>query len=201
MGKVTIKMFVLFLVLGIGLSACSASREQEVENDISSFRTWVNEQAASLENKTEDDWKQAKEDFKIRTADLDQREDQFSAEVKEEYKQIKSDFSDLDEKRIQIRRDAQATAWDTKLLGKYADWSTITTGNVKDVYINFMENVRSMRSMWTNEDWEMAKEVLNRLNDRKEIVDDELSTEDEVKIKALQMEFRTLETANDVGGK
>jgi hypothetical protein len=201
MGKVTIKMFVLFLVLGIGLSACSASREQEVENDISSFRTWVNEQAASLENKTEEDWKQAKEDFKIRTADLDQREDQFSAEVKEEYKQIKSDFSDLDEKRIQIRRDAQATAWDTKLLGKYADWSTITTGNVKDVYINFMENVRSMRSMWTNEDWEMAKEVLNRLNDRKEIVDDELSTEDEVKIKALQMEFRTLETANDVGGK
>lgn len=193
-------MLKLLLVLTIGFSACTASREQEVENDISSFRTWVNDQSANIADRTEDDWKQAKEDFRIRTAELDQREDQLSAEVREEYQQLKNDFQNLDEEREKRMLDANGAEWEAKLLGGYADKATITKENVKDVYIQLLENVRSMRSTWTDEDWEMAKMVLNRLNDRKEEVDDDLPTEDEVKIKALQMEFRTLETANDVGG-
>ncbi|WP_161891092.1 hypothetical protein [Pontibacter russatus] len=44
----------------------------------------------------------------------------------------------------------------------------------------------------------MAKMVLERLNKRKDAISADIDTDSEVKIKALQMEFLTLETAADI---
>lgn len=188
----------LLLLLTISFSACTASREQEVEDELADFRTWVNDQSANIADRTEEDWEQAKLDFQTRTAELDLKEDEFSEEVRQEYNQLKADFQDLDEEREKRMREANMAEWNSKLLGSYADMSTITSQNIREVYIQFLENVRNMRSTWTDEDWEMAKMVMTSLNEKKEAVDDDLSTEDEVKIKALQMEFHTLETSGDV---
>jgi chromosome segregation ATPase len=183
----------------VGLSSCTASREREIDDEISDFRSWVNDQSATVADRTEQDWKQAKEDFKMRTQELDKRQDNFSAELKQEYKQLKDDFKSLDEERAKRRRSVKLAEWEVNLLGRYADKSTITRENVKQVYEHFMENVRTREGNWINEDWEMAKMVLEKLNERKEEIDESISTEDEVSIKALQMEFKTLETANDAG--
>lgn len=193
-------LMALLLVFTIGISSCTTMREREVEDEISEFRNWINDQSARIADRTEEDWKQSKEDFRVRTQELDLRQNKFSAELREEYQQLKEDFNNLDKEREKRRREAMVAEWDAKLLGSYADKTTISKENVREAYILFLENVRSMHGNWSNEDWEMAKWVMNRLDERKEEVDDELPTDDEVKIKALQMEFRTLETTNDVRG-
>lgn len=192
-------LLTLLCLLSWGLSSCTVSRDREVEDEISDFRSWVNDQAATIADRTEQDWKRAKEDFRVRTQELDQRQDNFSAELKQDYQQLKEDFNNLEEERAKRRKALKLAEWEANLLGSYADRTTITGENLKQVYVQFMENVRSRENNWTDEDWEMAKMVLERLNERKEEVDDNISTEDEVSIKALQMEFRTLETANDTG--
>ncbi|MFD2247668.1 DUF6565 domain-containing protein [Pontibacter ruber] len=192
-------LFGLFLLMNFVLISCSASREQEVEGDLNEFRSWVNTQTANIADRTEEDWQRTKDDFKYRTQELDEKQEKFSDDAKEEYKQLKQRFNEADEERARTREQRTALEnWKKELLGAYADTSTITAANVREVYILFMENVRSKHKNWSSQDWDMADMVFDELGKRKEQVDDELPGDDEVKIKALQMEYRTLETAGDV---
>lgn len=181
--------------------SCTATREQEVEGEVNEFRSWVNMQTSRLSERTEEDWKQTKEEFRQRTAELDQKQDKLSDRLKADYQQIKEDFQERERERDQMaERRTQSMEWERELLGTYADAASVNAGNIRQAYITFLENVRSKRSNWDNEDWEMAKLVLEELNKRKDAVEGDISTEDEVKIKALQMEFTALETGDDLGG-
>lgn len=179
--------------------SCTTAREQEVEGDLNQFRSWVNAQANMLADQTEDDWERAKEDFVRRTRDLDRNQQNFTADVRQEYQQLKDEFNSLDEKhRLAMERKERVAQWERDLLGPYADQNAVSASNVRRAYITFLENVRTKSSNWTNEDWEMAKLVRDNLDTRKAQIDNDLPTEDEVKIKALQMEFTTLETGHDI---
>ncbi|HEY4651725.1 MAG TPA: hypothetical protein VIG72_09930 [Pontibacter sp.] len=197
----TITCLLSILLMVMLLPACSTSREAEVEDDLSGFRHWVTQTTSNIAGRTEADWKRAKADFQARTAELDAKQGHFSDELKQDYEQLKAEFRKADETYERDQRAAKLAEWEQRLLGTYTDKTTITQQNVRDAYITLLENVRNQHSTWTNEDWEMAKMVMESLNARKDEVDDGLPTDDEVKIKALQMEFRTLETANDVSGK
>lgn len=192
-------MLTLFISLLV-ISSCTTTREQEIEDELGEFRTWVSQQTSQLADRTEEDWKQSKEDFRMRTQELDQKEDEFSEELKAEYQQLKQEFTKADESYEGVRMEARKSEWERNLLGRWADMATINAQNVREAYITFMENVRAKKENWTNADWDMAKLVMQELNDRKSEIEGNIDTETEVKIKALQMEFRTLETAADVTG-
>ncbi|WP_162426929.1 hypothetical protein [Pontibacter pudoricolor] len=200
MKRITLYLFGLLFIASTVLSSCSASKEAEVEDELGDFRNWVSQTTSNVADRTEEDWKRAKADFATRTQELDVKQEGFSDELKQDYQKLKEDFNKADKEYETTRRAARLAEWEQKLLGTYADKATITQGNVRQVYITFLENVRKQHGSWTNQDWEMVKMVLNSLNERKDEVDEGLNTDDEVKIKALQMEFRTLETAGDLGG-
>lgn len=193
--------FLLLVLLSYGFSGCTATREQEAEGDLNEFRSWVNTQTNNVAERTEEDWQRTKADFQRRTAELDQKQNKFSDKLKADYEELKAEFRKRDEERGRVaERRSELSKWEKDLLGTYADMATINAENVHQAYVTFMDNVRSRREVWDNEDWEMAKMVLEELNDRKDEINDEITTEDEVKIKALQMEFTALETGNDADG-
>ncbi len=191
--------FIVMLFM-LSWSSCSATRETEVEDELSAFRTWVSRETSQLASRTEEDWQRAKQDFKVRTNELDQKQDHFSAELKEEYKQLKQEFNNADESYANARSEARLAEMEQKLLGNWTDLSLVNETNVRAAYITFMENVRAHKTNWSNQDWDMAKMVLQKLNDRKSEITADIDTDSEVKIKALQMEFHTLETAADISG-
>lgn len=183
------------LVAGILISSCSATREQSVEDELTDFRAWVNEQTSDLTNRTKEDWQQAKQDFRTRTAELDQQQDNFSDELKEEYKQLKQVFTDADDAYERSLRDKRMNEWERNLLERWADMTTINENSVGEAYATFLENVRLKKDGWNENDWEMANMVFEELNERKEEIAGNIQTETEVRIKALQMEFQTLQNA------
>ncbi|MCC9167281.1 hypothetical protein [Pontibacter harenae] len=191
----------LLILVGVVFSACSTTREadNEVKDELTDFRSWMNTQSGQLADRTKEDWKQAKQDFQQRTSELDSKQDNFTDELKQEYQQLKQEFRDMDERHAKMVEANSQSAWEKNLLGRYADFDSILQENVRDAYVVFIENVRQQRGTWDNDDWKMAKKVMEKLNSRKDEVNDGLATEDEIKIKALQMEFRTLENAADVG--
>ena len=188
------------LLLVLSVAACSSAKEAEMEteDELADFRSWVRNATSNVADRTEEDWKRAKDDFKMRTDELDQMQSNFRTEVQQEYEQLKQEFNDADARYMESRQQGNLVEWQTALLGNYSDLSTINNTNVREAYISFMENVRQNKGTWTDADWEMAKMVLESLNDRKSQLKD-IPTDIEVKIKALQMEFTTLETAADVG--
>lgn len=200
MKQASVKLCGIVFFLFAILSSCTATREQEVEGEVNEFRSWVNTQTSRLAERTEEDWKQTKEEFRQRTEELDRKQDKFSEKVKADYQQIKEDFKEREQEREMLaERKARTAEWERDLLGQYAERSAVNAGNVRQAYLTFMENVRARRGNWDDEDWEMAKLVMEELNQRKDALDD-LPDDDEVKIKALQMEFIALETGEDLGG-
>ncbi|WP_114781530.1 hypothetical protein [Botryobacter ruber] len=185
-------LLVLVLTAGFLFTSCSVSREQEVEHDFNNFREWVDTKATQLGNLTEEDWKKAKEDFQVRTRALDRRQDQFTDRIKEEYKQLKNRFGELDAEYNEQRAVAN---WRRELLGEYANLSKINSANVVAAYTRFMESVRERHKDWSEQVWDLTDEVFEQLNTRKEALNGAVATEDDVKIKALQMEYSTLEAA------
>lgn len=199
MKKGFIRAFMISLLVSlISLGSCTTTRETEVEDELSEFRNWVSRETSQLASRTEEDWEQAKQDFEARTQELDQKQEQFSEELQEEYQQLKQEFIEADESYASVRQEALMAEWGGKLLGQWADMDTLNAANIREAYITFMENVRAQKSQWTDADWAMAKMVLEQLNKRKEEISADIDTDSEVKIKALQMEFLTLETAADI---
>ncbi|TPE43236.1 hypothetical protein [Pontibacter mangrovi] len=180
------------------LASCSATKEQQVEDELADFRNWVSNATANVADRTEEDWERARADFKTRTQELDQKSENFSEELKQDYKNLKAEFQNADE---EYRRANEAPAlgeWEGNLLGNWANYDSINEENVREAYITLLENVRQQRGTWDDQDWEMAKQVMEKLNTRKNELDaSKIPTDTEVKIKALQMEFHTLETAAD----
>ncbi len=187
----------LFLTV---LGGCSTTKEVEndVQNELGDFGDWVNNTTANVADRTAEDWQQAKEDFKKRTQELDQKQNSFSDDVKQQYQDLKQKFTEADEMYQRSHMEAERAEWQRRLLGRWADQASINESNVQEAYTTFMENVRALHDNWTDQDWEMAKMVLNTLNERRKTITGDVPTDTEVKIKALQMEFNTLETAADI---
>ncbi|RDV16468.1 hypothetical protein DXT99_04510 [Pontibacter diazotrophicus] len=198
--EITIYSILMLFISVVAISSCTITREQEIEDELGEFRTWLSQETSQLASRTEEDWERTKQDFRMRTQELDQKEDEFTEELRAEYQQLKQEFSEAEESYVGVRSEARKAEWERNLLGSWADMSTIDATNIRDVYITFMENVREQRENWTDADWEMAKLVMEELNERKSEIDANIDTETEVKIKALQMEFHALETAADVTG-
>ncbi|MBX0331680.1 hypothetical protein K3G39_00360 [Pontibacter sp. HSC-14F20] len=187
--------FILFVSLL--LSACTATREQEIEGDVNEFRSWVNAQTNKLEERTEEDWQRTKEDFKQRTEELDRKQERFSDKLRADYQQIKADFEAREKERDNLAsNEAELTKWERNLLGQYANGTALSAANVEQAYQNFMSNVRARHKNWDQQGWEMASAVLEELNQRKEAFD-ELPDETEVRIKTLQMEFAALKESEE----
>lgn len=189
--KTRLTVIALFILLAF--SACTATREQEIEGDVNEFRSWVNTQTNKLEERTEDDWKRTKQDFRRRTEELDRKQDRFSERVRADYQQIKEDFKKREQERDSMAdKQSRLAKWEGDLLGQYANGASMNAANVEEAYKNFMSNVRARYKTWNQNDWEMANLVLEELNQRKTAFDD-LSDETEVRIKAMQMEFVTMQ--------
>lgn len=97
-----------------------------------------------------------------------------------------------------VQEDETAQLWQKELLGTYADVNSLTAANLREAYITLLVNVREKKGSWSDQDWNKAKAVINKLDARKSSMEKELGTDDKAKIKLLQAELRTLETAGDI---
>lgn len=188
-------VFFLFFIL----SSCTASREREEEGDLNEFRSWIDTQTSRLEERTEEDWQKTKVDFKRRTDELDRKQERFTEQLKADYQRLKEDFKEREKERDKLsERRTQLAKWEQELLGAYAEPSSVNLKNIRMAYATLVENVRSRHENWDQEDWDMANLVLKDLNKRKEALG-ELPDEEEVQIKALQMEISAMETGDETG--
>ncbi|TXK44884.1 hypothetical protein FVR03_13080 [Pontibacter qinzhouensis] len=173
------------------LAACSLTREQRLQRDYDEFKTWVSDQLRQSENQTEENWRQTRAAYTARTTSLDQQLQQLTNERKNEYSDLKKQFGELDERYTQVILKGK---WRHDLLEDAHNTSSITSESLWQAYATFMSNVRLRCTKWESEDWRMAHEVYKDLAKRQDEVAAEVTTEDQIRIKALQMEYHALKS-------
>ncbi|WP_181305883.1 DUF6565 domain-containing protein [Rufibacter sp. XAAS-G3-1] len=171
------------------------------EQDLAELREWMKDKTDSTKN-PDTRWPQVKEEFKEKTAQLDSRMDSLSAKSKEEYKELRREYLNWEarnQQRVEMPLSPETLQrFEEELFGSAnALDATFTAPQMREAYTQFLQNVRARRTTWTAADWDYVDELYSRLNQKKNLVEDQISAKDKLRIKALQAEFLALEAQKD----
>ena len=182
-------------------TAVVVQRGKTAEQQLDEFRGWLNRQADKGDTAIERNWPKVKEELRQRNAQLEQNFDSLSEKSKQEYKDLKARYERWEarqERRQQQPLDpSKLNNLKSKLLREYSNIEKITAGNIREAYLTFMGTVRAQRRNWTQDDWDYVDFVYSQLNERRGQIEGQISTGDNLKIRALQAEYLTLEGAAD----
>jgi hypothetical protein len=212
------KLTFFMMVLGASLfMGCNAQREaatqNQVEQDLAEFRTWASTKFDRAEAATEDERAALKQEFNELTARVDRGIDNLTDEAKEEYNELKASYNEWEAEQERMASQSpdqnqqmdtaldpdRQKEWTSQLMGSsFEDISAVSAEQLDEAYVAFMENVRNKRSNWSDSEWAYAESVLNSLKERKDQLGASLSTEDRVKVEALEAEFGALRIGQNV---
>lgn len=171
------------------------------QDRLEELRGWMNEKADQGDTAIRADWPQVREKLRARNAQIERGFDSLSTESKEEYRRLKGRYSQWEERqerRQQTPLDPQkVTQWEKELLREFSSPGSITTQNVREVYLTFIGVVRAKRQNWSDGDWDYVDHVYSQLNQRRRELEGSISSGDKLKIRALQAEYLTLEGTAD----
>ncbi|SIR24629.1 hypothetical protein [Pontibacter lucknowensis] len=172
-----------------------------VGDRLESLRGWMNEKVERGDTAIQREMPEIKEDFRRRTAEIEQNLDSLSADSKAEYARLKERYErweNRQERRLNTPLDrSELDQWEEQLLREFNNIENIAPQDMREAYLTFMGVVRAKRRNWTQHDWDYVDNVYGQLNQRRRQVENQISNSDKLKIRALQAEYLTLEGAAD----
>ena len=95
----------------------------------------------------------------------------------------------------------QQIAMENKLLGPYSGQiNALTPQDLPAAYAHLVSTARAQRTTWTDRDWDYARAVYRRLNDQVKQIRMDMPARDEVRVRARQAEFVSLQAGRAVKG-
>jgi hypothetical protein len=95
----------------------------------------------------------------------------------------------------------QQLAMEAKLMGPYnGQINALTPQDLPAAYGQLVRETRSQRATWTDRDWDYARALYQRLNDQLKQVRMDMPARDEVRVRARQAEFVSLQAGHAVNG-
>ena len=95
----------------------------------------------------------------------------------------------------------QQIAMESKLMGPYSGQiNALTPQDLPAAYGQLVRETRAQRATWTDRDWDYARAVYQRLNDQVKQVRMDMPARDEVRVRARQAEFISLQASHAAQG-
>ncbi|GAB3582491.1 hypothetical protein [Hymenobacter daeguensis] len=95
----------------------------------------------------------------------------------------------------------QELAMEARLMGPYnGQINSLTPQDLPAAYGQLVRETRTQRATWTDRDWDYARAVYQRLNDQLKQVRLDMPARDEVRVRARQAEFVSLQAGRAVKG-
>ena len=206
-----------FIVLS-GLMACNNATNDVAKQDAVSLSQYVDSVAALPPVYTQEYWTVIDNAYQVRAMKAEQTiatleaADKARAEAaKEKYEALKADYT----AKIKVLNDAAlnpvvSTDYRTTLrsnlfgegkIGKDMKFEFVTAANIHDVYKNFVDKVADNKNKYTREDWDEIKVLYEALDTRKNVVEKDLATRDNLKIATLKVRLTSIIATHRGGTK
>ena len=201
---ITLKKYLLAALFTGTILGAQAQTKSQLEQDLTDFRVWMRKKSAQADSVTRAEWPVIKQEFKTLTSGLDKNSEKLSKESKEEYRQLKSNYTELEERnetRTAVTLDGrELDRWELAMAGT-TRIASIKPANLRDAFIRMTDYTRANRRNWSLKDWEYAEFVFGELNARKTELLEYLNNSDKIKIAALQVEMTTLQKSREAEEK
>ncbi len=129
-----------------------------------------------------------------------------NAELQKRYDKLESDYTALQFKYEADHNKVEQGALRNRLfgegvVGKDLRFGFVNSGNAKSVYEKFVNGVADNKDAYTREDWDEIKVLYEALDNRKNAIETEMSTSDNLAIARMKIRFASIKSWNRPGTK
>lgn len=204
---IAVTLLVLVAVLFIGCD----NTQKELQSEVDEFNSWMEEKQNDVEKAADDSWEEMKEswekveqEYDATIAELNARSEEMSEETREEYQEIKNEFNQWqNEMRADIRRQEGISKVEVVLMVEDTDdeLDQVTADNIVEKYRSFVDTVEEYKDDYTVKEWAIVESYWEMLNNRKNEVEDDITTGENAEIAQLKLEYAGIKTIYKTGAK
>lgn len=203
---------IIFMLAGavvIATSACTDSERETATKDVDRLTVYVDSVENATPVYTTANWTEIENGYQERVSMADKSIDKLDADGKAKAEASKAKYAALKadyEAKIKASQAADTSnnyrlALRNRLFGEGkigADmkFDYVTAGNLLSVYENFVNTVEKNKDEFTREDWDEIKVLYEALDSRKNEVEKDLATGDNLKIAGLKIKFAAIKSVH-----
>ncbi|MEO7308744.1 MAG: DUF6565 domain-containing protein [Ferruginibacter sp.] len=210
------QLLIAAAVISIGFTACQNKTEQTTTREVDVYNSYVD----SVENLTPvyttEYWTAIDNGYQERMMRAEKDLANFTAEEKARYEASKARYATLKANyELKLKENAAtpmtATSNYRQILrnrlfgeGKIGDdmkFSFVTADNIRAVYQNFVDVVSDNKNNYTREDWDEINVLYEALDTRKNAVEKDLATKDNLVIAKLKIKYAAINATHRGGTK
>ena len=203
-------------IVTIGFTACDTKKETK---HVEVLTTYVDSVEGMTPVYTTESWTAIDEGYKLRLTEAEAEYAALDAEAKAKadaskakYEALKAKYElKLKENEIAAMQAANKTPNFRKVLrdrlfgeGKIGDdmqFAYVTGDNIRSVYSNFVDVVADNKNKFTREDWDEINVLYEALDTRKNAVEKDLATKDNLAIAGMKIRFASIAATHRGGTK
>lgn len=189
-----------------GLTACNDSATSEAEVKADNFTAYVDSVEKLTPVYTTTRWTEIENGYEARepqpelVAELSDEEKQKVEESKARYVALKTTY-EAKIKESDYRTRLRNSLFGEGRVGADMQFNFVTADNILSVYENFVNTIEANKDTYSREDWDEIKVLYEALDTRKNEVEKDLSSKDNLKIAGLKVKFSAIKTVNRPGAK
>ncbi len=198
-----IHLMISAVIVASAFTACNSS--DTVKKDVENLSQYVDSVDKIEPVYTEANWKSIESGYHDRTQEIEKNKSLLQAEDKATVEASKAKYDALEVKYKAKIEEAKKPDYRVVLrnnlfgenkIGADMKFSWVTADNIKDVYEKFVNTVEDHKNDYTREDWDEIKLLYEALDNRKNEVEKDLATKDNLKIAGLKVKFAAIKSVH-----
>ncbi len=217
----TTKLLLSAVIMTGGFTACNNAVNETAKQDAALLTQYVDSVQNLTPVYTIENWTAIDNGYQARALAAEKNLETLEAEEKAKAEESKKKYAELKEAyqtKLQEKEAAAKVAANTastpdsrqllrnRLFGEGKIGSDMTFGfvtgeNILSVYKNFVNTVADNKSSYTREDWDEIEVLYEALDNRKNAVEKDLASADNIKIAGLKVKFASIKATHRGGTK
>ena len=217
------KLLIAAAIVTMGFTACNNAND-DAKKDVEILTTYVDSVDGMTAVYTTENWTVIDNGYQERALRAEKNLAALSAEEKAAAEASKAKYAALKAKYEFNIKENEATAklnaagattpgspnfrkvlrdrlFGEGKIGDDMQFSYVTGANILGVYQNFVDAVADNKNNYTREDWDEINVLYEALDTRKNVVEKDLKTADNLKIASLKIKFASIAATNRGGTK
>ena len=200
-------VMITLVAAAMGLSFCGSQADKAVDMEITRLNSYFDSVKSATPAYTAENWDKIKSEYNTTVDKMQTQGDKLSDEVKQKFETTKADYNKMKadyEEHIQAAKEkAAANNYKTALrnalfgdekIGSDMQFNFVTAKNALPVYDRFVTTVKDNQNKYSREDWDEIKVLYEALDTRKNEIEKDLASADNLKIAGLKVKFATIKS-------
>lgn len=198
-----IRLATVAVILSVGIISCDSKEDKEIDRQLSQLDAYLDSVKSITPVYSEDGWANIKTEYNRTIEKVQVEGKELSADANKKLEEVKAEYNKLkDEYDVHIRekkaKEEAATDYKGNLrkalfgdekIGSDMQFGFVTANNALSVYDRFVNTVKDNRDNYSREDWDEIKLLYEALDTRKNEIEKDLATSDNLKIAKLKIQF------------